>query len=542
MDALLNGPLFSTSDNWLGDNTNIDNDISYAPIFKDFSVNGDITVAQEQDAYIAYDRLDHAEISNLIGNYIWGRMFGTGIELNKQNSYMRESHFTNLWCQHCGNPSVAVFDVNTADTLGGSDSTNTNEFTNLMAWDVGGPCLSIRNDGSASHKPTTVLNFHGGRCEGGIPTVSQDLVKIGSPTSTGQVTDINMDSFNIIATNFGSAGLKLDGASLTVAPFAVSIAKMSIQGSGKGVDIEAGSQIRLDINNISTTDTKLTVASSSKVASPIVITGNGSQASWTTNIDSTSYSAVFDTIYRSFAPPGGVGFITTTAPDGSIANGNVPAQGTVDLQAPGGRTSASQVAAATNSTIGGGRRIQINAGGIGATVPGGTDVTVNGPNTQASGTQCQDNSVTSDIWCSGSIHVAGDTNIGMYHFHNTTTGTNTIRLTSDNSASGGIANCGAIPDNSSLGFIAVMTGFNANTPTDRYSWSTPLGVLSRQSGVATTGVSVATPTIKQDGTGGAAASFTLGADTTNGCFDPEFTGGSAGTWDITLAIFKAFSK
>jgi hypothetical protein len=70
--------------------------------------------------------------------------------------------------------------------------------------------------------------------------------------------------------------------------------------NGKGIVIDAGSNLFFDLRGIHTFDLNVVVASSATVAGPIVMDGHGQENSWTRAVDPSSAANVTKPVLQQF--------------------------------------------------------------------------------------------------------------------------------------------------------------------------------------------------------------------------------------------------
>jgi hypothetical protein len=539
LDANLAGPLFSWSEDWIGGNVSPGPfpvsgptaDLArfyYGPFARGFAVVGDLTALGEQDALVLYDRNDRVHFEDVTGWYLNGRMAYAGVSLNvPTQAFMREAHWLDVYCGHCGAPGVPVYELSTVNTAGIGDSTNTNDFVNLVAWDVAGPGLVIRNNAPATAKPTSILTFTGGRIEGGAVGVSTDLVTLGDPTMTGAVSNVSFLGTRVIAGYAGSSALKLTAPSAASQPYGITAAALLVSPTnGRGINIQAGKQIRLDILALSTVDTGFTIGSSSTVSQPIVLDGRGQERNWTWNVDPTSYNAIMEPLFRTGDPTGGNGAVVANMHDGSASGGLPPASGCVDFQTI--RTASSQTCQAQYGAILGGRLNTIALSGVGATILGGSGNNANGSFSQLGGLNAGDSGLYGvRAYSGGNFTIAGDAEIADQPLRGTALSTTPIRLTSDNTTAGAhdTLNLPAGGGLYAFGRVTVAGYDPANV--NGCVWYVD-GLAAKKGALAATTALVGAPTIMvancDSALGLTASALAIVADTTNGGVSITATG------------------
>lgn len=294
IDDGLSGDVFSWSDVWY--ETSLQNNFAgiethkSSPILRGFSVVGTREAASQQNAFMFYDRTDGALIEDVEVWFLKGRALMFGKLDNRIQGYCRESRIVGFGAYACGDAGVPVVEFS---SYGAGDSTNSNEVFGLSAWACYGPGLVLRNGNTV--KPLTYMDFFGTRIEGGVNTQTDDLVVIGDDALEGGVSHVNFYGLKLIGADSGTYSLTIK------APDAAAGARHAVMGfngvvigpgSGGGINIQAGRELRFDITDLNIAETELTVGPASQGIGDIVIQGHGLEVGWTTDIDGTSASLV----------------------------------------------------------------------------------------------------------------------------------------------------------------------------------------------------------------------------------------------------------
>jgi hypothetical protein len=500
------------------------------PYAADFTIVGDETAPNEQDAIVLYDRNDRVLFSHITLLTSWGSFVLVGQLLNQTQSFMRESHWEDLYAADAGSPYNPTFDIS---TINGADGTNTNDFVGLMAWGNAGVGLAIRGQQTAVQHPSTQNKFHGVRLEGSIArSFSSDLLQIGDATYTGVASYIDFNGLWIVNSPEGANAVSFLAPVLASAPNNVSLSNFSIPtGRGNGINVQAGKFLRFDITGIAVNGTAVTVGPSTLVTNPVYFSAGGQEGSYTYNIDPTSAASFLTPSYRSGNPvsPGGTsgGGFAATNHNGSIVGGNALGAGAVDLQTI--RTGPTQNAVAAYATIGGGRLNTVGVSGIGSTIAGGDSNTTQGTvSTIAGGSNGFDFGDSGHFsYSSTSFGLQGTAQFGMTVPAATiASGSTGATLTTNLGAVSG-TNCHNLSlDNMALGGMrAAVHISDRTTPGNDYDWVVPNGFITRDTGASSVAIVLGTPIVTQRGSAPwlSSVAVTMPPNTMNGCVPISIT-------------------
>jgi hypothetical protein len=528
LDAGMTGPALSWSEDWFGGTAISPNnaDPTLSPIAANLSIAGDVTTAGEQDGIALYDRNDRVIFSHVTLEYLWGRAASAGaLLLNTTAAYMREGYWQDVYSYYCGNPAVPVFEFN---SVGNGDSTNTDIFEGLQAWHMHGQGLVIRNQNTV--KATTYLQFDDARIENDSYDFSEDLIQIGDWTQAGSVSNVVFRSPLVIAVPAGANGISFRAQAAAYVPHAISFLDTTLFGVGNGINVGAGTQLRLDMVGLTTNGPDITTGGSTLVTVPIVADGHGFEKNWTYAVTSGNQGVLLQPVFRTGDPTGvgtgglGGGF-SANVHDGTATGGTALAVGSVDLQMI--RASPAQIAGSQYSTLSGGRLNSIQAGGIGGTICGGSGNTIGGQFSFGCGQGSYDYGLNGHfVYASSQFSLAGDGQFGLQPLTAATTGNSPALMTAGNGTTASVANQLNIPaSGGAFGFDRITAvGFD---PINVHAcmWYVD-GLLVRRTNAAAASVIVGTPTITQSACDSAltASTLTVAADTTTGGLDFVITG------------------
>ena len=555
------GDLFSWSEAWgltnLHTGTYPTTSAWNGPTVQGVSLVANTSAGSTQNALHFYDHNDFILIKNVDMWYFNGACLSMGADLkNSTVTYARESRFDTIRMWSCGSPLIPAMTISTAGATT-SESSNELSFYNVDLIASNGKSLVINNANTGS--PVRDIRFYGLRVESG----TDDLVTIGDSVLGGSVANVAVYGLQENTVASGKSGLVFSAPALSSAPSGMFVQGNIGSGTGNGVTINAGTDIKL-LLAINVTGTDLSVASSTTVAAPLYIDGNGSEYLWTTSVDSTVLPFLRLPPLR-YGNPDGSASLVTNVHDGTAGRGNAPAVGSNDLQSK--RFGATQTASGANSTIGGGENNTADGGD--ATVAGGNtnrasnlDAFVGGGNNNlASGTRSVvggGNTNTADgafsvipgggnatarghngaeCMASSDFAAQGDAQRCTYILHGTTSNTSAVTLTADGAASGS-SNCINIPTLTQYALVVDVTALDHTAVANNESWLGWNMKLHRPTNAAsTTLVTASTPTALTSGTvTGSSVSAT--ADTTNGCLNLSFTPptGNADTWRAVATV------
>lgn len=554
------GDLFSWSDAWgltpLSSGTYATTSSSNGPLVQGVSLVANTAASGSQTALHFYDRNDFATVRDVDIYYFNGNGVSIANDLkNDTVAYMRESRFFNLRIWASGGASSPAMVISTKGSAG--DSTNELSFYNTDIISSNGKGLVINNANTGNSVRT--IRFYGLRIE----SSTDDELTIGDPSLPGSVHDMQFYGLQINAVASGKSGVVFAAPSLSSAPQNIVMQGNVGSGTGNGVTINAGTNLRL-LLPMGVSGTDLTVASSTTVSAPIYIDGNGTEYQWTTSIDSTVLPFLRLPSLR-YGDPGGQASVVANIHDGTPGRGNTPGTGAVDLQSS--RFAATQTASATNSAIGGG--VNNTVTGANGAISGGNQNSVGGlngfvgagNNNSATGTRSvvaggNTNSATGSFSvipgggnatdrghlgaeCMGSTDFAaqGDAQRCTYILHGTTSNTSAVTLTSDGNAAGA-ANCVDIPTLTAYALSIDVVAFDHTTVANSESWQGWSMKMHRPTnGASTTLVTGTKPSPLTSGTV-TGSDISASADTTNGCLALSFTPPTSNTdtWRVVATV------
>lgn len=541
LDANMTGPALSWSEDWFGGGAyspipaarSASLSTTYlSPIAANFSIQGDSSVASEQDGIVLYDRNDRVILSHVVMEYLWGRATSAGVSLkNTTQAYLRESYWEDVYSHDCGNPAVPVYEFN---SIGNENGTDTNIFEGMESWSLNGQGLVVRSQ--VSVWPTNYMFFDNLRIEnaaGNIMPFSEDMIQIGDATQTGVVSNVVFKGVHVIDIPAGANGISFRAPSSSFAPFSVGLEDVDLFGPGNGINIAAGSHLHLSITSMSMTGVGVSVGASPLVTIPIYIEGRGAEQSWTWNLTANNQGVVLLPVYRAGDPtqPGSTtlgGGFAANVHDGSTLGGLALVAGAVDLQQI--RVAANQMSGGQYSTIGGGRLNSISTNGIGAVIPGGSGNVIS---SNFSFVCCQSaNDLLLNghfVYGSADFTKSGDAQFGMQPLMATTSGTTPALITAQNGGSATTKNQLNLPSTGgAFGFDRItVVEFD---PTNVHACMFYVdGLLARRTNGASAAVIVGSPTITQSSCDSAltGSTLTVAADGTTGGIDFTSTGVSA---------------
>lgn len=487
------GTLFKWVDAWFATN------YSYAgptlniaaqgagPMLEGFTVVGDLTAAQQQDAFVFRDRVDLLHVRDVGCFHVPGRVFYVGQTQNTTQAYMRESRFQNVYIWGCGTASVPAVEIS---SVGSGDASNTIEFHGLDVLGCVGQGIVIRNAASASH--TRLIHFYGLRVEGN----GGDGLVIGDPVMTGIVDEIHILGFRGNNSTATFATIRTTAPDVAHCPFNIFVQGTIDSGNGDGVCIDAGRNMQFRLTNIAVSGTAIKVASNATVGGSLLFDGNGNERSWTKSVDATSNNSL---VYP-------VSPISQTNTQNSAQSFLGGSQGT---------------------TVSG-----FQAGAI-----AGFNQNITGTYSFGTGARTSDRGRTAcNAHGGGQFSVQGDAQECVHVLRGSGNSTTAIRLTVDAGAAGA-ATVVNIPNGTEYSMSVLLQARNVTNSGSSYSWFLPNAMLTRDASAATTAVAAGTPvTLTRGTTSGASVSLT--ADTTNGGINLSFTPptGNSATWHVVARV------
>lgn len=372
IDPTYAGDLFSWSNAWLnvqypfnGPTVVLSPQTAGASVHN-ITVVGDRTAPSQQNAFMFYDHNDYIDMDDVFGFNINGRgLCLSCATLNSSAAYTRESRFNRLRFQNVGAAGVPTIELAALGAFGSDDD----RFVQTDIYAPYGPGLVLRasTGGVVDNDHFTDLRIEG--LEWNPTGIVGDLLQIGDAAFGGRVNDIYGDGVVLLSSYAGSASLHTAAADSSHIPFSIFMNNLFIDGGlpwGKGIQIDAGRNMKFNISSITSFDTNVTVGSSALVGGFLEFDSAASQNTWSWNVDTTSASAVITPTVAAGQP------LSNTA-----ANGNA-------FWAGGG--------AAVNGGIGD------TAGGRGA-----LGLNVTGNNSTALGDDACNNSTGSDVTCMGAF-------------------------------------------------------------------------------------------------------------------------------------------
>jgi Pectate lyase superfamily protein len=249
---------------------------------------GDRTTTHLQNAFVFYDRADHVLMQNVDVFYMTGHALYSGVSQRTSQAYVTRSRFHGLRFFNCGSAGMATVDFN---SHGGGAGTSEVSVDALDIFAPYGAGVVIHSDGPPVH----AVKFSKLRIEGlQNGRISSDLLQIGGASLIGSVNHIEFEQTDLIDPYFGFAAIRVAAPDLSSAPYEVRFEGFIGGGlpNGKGVVIDAGRSLLLELRGIHTTDVNVAVASAATVGGPIILNGYGQEGTWTHSIDASSIANV----------------------------------------------------------------------------------------------------------------------------------------------------------------------------------------------------------------------------------------------------------
>jgi hypothetical protein len=349
-----------------------------------------------------------------------------------------------------------------------------------------------------------------------------------------------MKQVNLLSPYSGFCALRVTGSSAPTRPTNIYF-DGSIQSGGtslgKGLCLDAMRNGIFRIPLLTSTDSNYTIG-------PLVSTGitldlNGAgPATVTSSVDAAATGFIQTPTFTTGDLVAQKMRFGLTPHDGSVSGGNGLGVGAVDLQMIRGQ--AAHAATSPDTVIGGG--IDNQASAAACTIAGGNVNLCTGQfSAVPGGSNAADNGRQALFaFAMGRFAANGDAQLASAVMRGSGSGNTAFRLTSGGAAAnnlGGTQNCFNIPNNFGFGFRAHLHARNFTTPGVDYDWMVPTAMVIRDTGVASTVVTLGTPVILSRGTVTGAA-VTVTADVTNGCLDVEFTPPTANTTDTWHGIMR----
>lgn len=501
------------------------------PLVQDISLNASTTSTHQQNALTFLDRNDYVLVQNVDIMYFTGYAISIGAQNLQPVSYMRESHFYNVRVISSGAPTIPCIWIGATGT---GDSTNDDDFHELNIIQCNGPGLVINNANTV--KSVSQLHFYGLRIEGSVG----NQLTLGDPALTGQVSGITIYGLQIEAGKTGYDDVLMESPSLSNAPANIFADGAIAASNANNLVISSASNVSFRVL-LGTSATNVIVASSTTVAGPIYLDGNGTEYQWSTSIDATSLPNIRIPGLRYGNPSTQTNVLANTH-DGSPGRGNAPGLGANDLQSY--RTAAAQTASGDYSTISGGKqntasqvdttisggefntasgfRSTISGGYIGSapgaytSIIGGTGcLTIGNYSSCLGGQNATDRTDTSLIWSLGSFSVRGDQQRREALLSSALASTSPVQLTT-NGLTPTLFNGVSIPVGTVYKTAVETSCRDTVTPANWATWNMQEGVLQRQSGSPSyAGGAISAITPSQSGGTAGSATLAISADGTN---------------------------
>jgi hypothetical protein len=257
---------------------------------------GNRTTANLQSAFAFYDHIDHVVMRDVDVFYMTGHALSAGARQRAATASLQRSEFNSLRFFNCGSSGVPVVDIGAAGVGAATDEVGIDSLDIYAPYGTG---VVVHGEGS----PVRNIRFSKLRIEGlQNGTIAADLLQVGDATLDGPVSSIWFDQTELIDPYAGHAALRLAAPTLSAVPRDVYYQGMIGGGlpNGKGIVIDAGSNLFFDLRGIHTFDLNVVVASSATVAGPIVMDGHGQENSWTRAVDPSSAANVTKPVLQQF--------------------------------------------------------------------------------------------------------------------------------------------------------------------------------------------------------------------------------------------------
>jgi hypothetical protein len=528
MDSTYTGDLFSWSEAWGDGSTGAPNTLNVntsftGPTVKNIGIVGNRTAVAAQYALHFYDRTDEPVLENVSMLFVKGGCISFGTPKNVPgNGFVREGVLNNIHCASSGDTTIPAIEFHSVGAIGG----NPMNMQAINIYGPHGPGLVIRNDATTGISNYKIVGLRIEGTEGNPDSVLADLMTIGSTTSIGgAIHDIDISQMQLSNPYTGFCAFRMTSQDAPSKPFGIVVSGGIFgpgPGVGKGLCIDAGRQSSFHLQTNTTADTNVTIGPAGMVDTGITIDGNGQEWGWTWVVDGTSTRLPQSLFYKN-----GVSTLGTLSATVAPGTGVVTGANSFDGQLTRGNTS--QTASASGAVAFGSSN---TAAGLSATVSGGTLNALSGQfSVSPGGKSSADRGRTGIlVMANGQIGASGDSqwsNAVMFGSGSTAAA---FRLTSGGAAAGA-TNCLDIPNNTAFGFGVRLHARNFTTPGQDYDWYVPNNMMVRDTGVASTAVTLGTPIILTRGTvTGAAVAAT--ADITNGCLSLTFAPPTANTTDV----------
>ena len=498
MSPALSGDLMSWSESWLASTFSSSGSLAAitgqasGPVLRDFTILGDRTAPNTQNAVMFYDRDDEIDMRGVSIKQVNGTCLGAGATKNTTQAYVRESDFEDIKAWYCGNAThpAIVFD---SQGSAGADATNEVKFDHIDVFAYFGPGFVLRNNNSSN--ATRLIEIGKLRVEGiqfDPVTIAADAMVIGDSSETGSVNSATCAQCELIDPYFGQYALRIDAAAPNYAPYAIDFKGMIGGGLpfGGGLDINYGRANQFYLSAINSVAPNVTM--STNAGGQNVIWGPGrSEQSWSYNLAGSAAPVSFPIMVGN--PQAGTAYVTTAVGDTTAWGGSTPGQGSVNFLP--NRTTTYSTSAGYSSTLVGGLN-GVAAGNFSAVVGGNG----NGMTGQYSGA-IAGAYATDRGWYGGRCHASGsltdysgDANFCevVLRCQAAATNASTCTATSNNGAAAGTNNLG-IPNNAAYAVQLDCVAISRATPGNNEAWPTWTGLLTRGTGAATTAWNSAGP-------------------------------------------------
>lgn len=517
--ASFSGTAIEISDAWIADTQNTPEDgsltpgtsIKYGTDIADFSIIGTRYTPNKQHGILFVDNNDYVNMRRIEVRGLNGTCIGIGgLVVNDTRSFTRESQFSDLYVQYCGSNTDDAFYVG-ANVKGTSDDLY---FSNINIYASFGVSAHIWADGNAG---LGFIHFDRFRIEyeGLFPDPNDhDMLVIGDSSKTGQVSNVWIDKAQLTDPPLGHSAIRIDASDASNAPFGIHVNGTIAGGNpvGKGLFINYGRSNEFHFLTMASIDTNVTFSTNAGLENDIIGTAC-SERSWTYNI--LASAAVSHPCYSTTA--GGGGRISYGPSDGTIAGGNSPGPGSVNLSST--RAGAFQIPQGVNSASVGSANAQ-STGNFAADMASIRPL-LTGTYTQAIAAF----NATDHGWPTSRIlsGFALNNSFGGNQFQETflgceTAATNaaTCILTGDGTGVASTTDIGNPQNNSSWAGSLVCNAYDTTNKTNSIAWINVAALIMRQTTAASvTGAFSSIPTPLTLGTTTGSA-LTIGTDTTNG--------------------------
>jgi len=248
----MTGDLFKFSENWTMAGFPFSGNTFTVPQktglrISGFSVIGDRSTTNNQNAFVFYDRNDWWKIEDVAVYYMKGKALSIGKTFNTTQGYSREFVVEDFHVFNCGNGTASpCIEIGSNGT---GDSTNLGRFRNLQVTYPYARAVEITNNNP--NKRTTSLYFDGLMIHGlETPPTPQnyDLLYIGNRTS-----NIMVDQFDMNSSYVNNWAIRIAGNNSTDAPYLISLDGTMPSGAGGGLYVERGRNIYYGIMDCATT-------------------------------------------------------------------------------------------------------------------------------------------------------------------------------------------------------------------------------------------------------------------------------------------------